>query len=264
MTVARKMALIALLAAAPLVRADPPAPPAAAAPATTPATRAAVGKLPHITVDAKQREVRVDAEAVKAEYPLEFLAVVANTHDYEAVVRTEAKPSDLHLALLMIGLKSGTPIHYDEATKAWLPPTGAAVDVWFEYQKDGKPVRIPAYRWMRDVRSKKEPTQMTWVFTGSRMMEENHYAADASGGIIGVINNELSVLDVPALKSGSMEAREYERNADLIPPTGTPVTMVLAPAAVGDKLPGGTPLSPPHPTTRLGPTGELPTTRPAR
>jgi hypothetical protein len=190
-----------------------------------------VGKLPHIAVDVKTREVRVDCEAVKADYPLEFLSVLSNTNEYEAVVRSDAKPSDLHLALLMIGLKPGQPVHYSESTKAWLPPTGPPVDIWFEYQKDGKSIKVPAYRWMRDVKTKKQAPPMAWVFTGSRVMDDHTYAADATGCLIGVINNEYSVLDVPALKSRALEAREYERNPDLIPPTGTPVTMILSPAA---------------------------------
>jgi hypothetical protein len=200
--------------------------PALSAPATQP-----VGKLPHIQIDAKSKEIRVDCEAVKADYPLEFLAVVTNTNEYEALVRSEVKPSDLHLALLMIGLTPGQPIHYSESTKTWQPPTGPPVDVWFEYQKDGRQMKVPAYRWMRDVKTKKEAPPMTWVFTGSKVMEDNSYAADATGSLIGVINNELSVLDVPALKSRALEARDYERNPDTMPDTGTAVKMVLSPAA---------------------------------
>lgn len=199
----------------------------AAAPATQPGKR-----LAHIQVDAKAREVRVDCEAVAADYPLEFLAVVTGTNEYEAVVRSEVKPSDLHLALLMVGLTPGQPVHYSEATKTWLPPSGPPVNVWFEYVKDGKQQRVPAYRWMRDVRTKKPASGFTWVFTGSRTVE-GVYAADQTGSLLGVINNENSVLDVGALKSRALEARDFERNPDLLPPTGTPVTMILSPMAAG-------------------------------
>ena len=205
---------------------DSPAPPAP--PATQPV---AVGKLPHIAVDVKLKEVRVECEAVKADYPLEFLAVMTNTNEYEALVRTLAKPSDLHLALLMVGLTPGTPVRYSESTKTWQPPTGPPVDVWFEYQKDNKTMKVPAYRWMRDVKTKKEGTPMAWVFTGSKVLEDHTYAADTTGCLVSVINNELSVLDVPALKSRALESRDYERNPDVMPPTGTAVTMILTPAA---------------------------------
>ena len=39
------------------------------------------------------------------------------------------------------------------------------------------------------------------------------------------------MLDVPALKSRALEARDYEHNSDLMPATGTAVTMILSPAA---------------------------------
>ena len=155
-----------------------------AAPATQP-----VGKLPHILVDVKNKQLRVECQAVKADYPLEFLAVVTNTNEYEALVRSEAKPSDLHLGLLMLGLKPGQPIHFDQATKTRLPPTGPAVQIWFEYDKDGAHQRVPAFRWMRDVTTKKEPTSYDWVFTGSCILADNSYAADGSPDIwSGVIN----------------------------------------------------------------------------
>jgi hypothetical protein len=211
----------------------------AAGPATRPA-----GKLPHLTVDAKARTVRVDCEAVAADYPLEFLAVVTGTNEYEAVVRSDVKPSDLHLALLLIGLKPGEPVHYSEATKAWLPPSGPPVDVWFEYVKDGKPQRVPAYRWMRDLHTKKEAKPFTWCFTGSRTFD-GVYAADQTGSLIGVINNENSVLDVAALRGRALEARDYERNGDLIPPTGTPVAMILSASADVDAPPTTGPVTRP-------------------
>ncbi len=239
MTVARRVVVVFL--SIPMLGAAPAA--------TQPA-----GKLAHIQVDLKAREVRVDCESVAAEYPLEFLAVVTGTNEYEAVVRSAVKPSDLHLALLMVGLQPGEPVRYSEAAKTWLPPSGPPVNVWFEYVKDSKPQRVPAARWMRDVRTKKPPAAFSWVFTGSRTVD-GVYVADQTGSLVGVINNENSVLDVGALKSRALEARDYERNADLIPPTGTPVVMILSPMASGQATtqpagtpPGDMPASTPVPT----------------
>jgi hypothetical protein len=229
---AQLLAFMAVLLPAFVIAADPPT----TAPATTapPPTTAPVGKMPHLAVDVKKKEIRVDCEAVKADYPLEFLAVVSNTNEYEALIRSEVRPSNLHLALLMLGLKPGEPIHYSDATQTWRPPTGPPVDIWFEYQKDGRAMKVPAYRWMRDVKTKKEAPPMYWVFTGSRVLEDNSYGADGTGSLIGVINNDLTILDVPQLKGRALESREWERNPDLMPATGTAVTMVLSPAAAGE------------------------------
>ena len=207
-----------------------------------PATRP-VDRLPHLHVDVRAREVRVDCEAVAADYPLEFLAVVTGTNEYEAVVRSDVKPSDLHLALLLIGLKPGQPVHYSEATHTWFPPQGPPVDVWFEYERQGKRQRVPAYRWLRDVHTKAAPPAFTWVFTGSHTVD-GVYTADQTGSLVGVINNENSVLDVPDLRSRAIEARSYERNPDLMPATGSVVTMVLT-AAVAATPPGTRPATMP-------------------
>jgi hypothetical protein len=213
-------------------------------------TTAPVGKLPHIEVDVRQKQVRVECEAVRADYPLEFLAVVRNGNEYESIVRSDAKPSDLHLALLMLGLKPGEPVHYSESTKTWLPPTGPPIVIWFEYDKDGKHEKVPATRWMRDLHTKHEPPAFSWVFTGSKTMSDGTYAADPTGYLISVINNELSVLDVPDLKARALEARELERNPDTEPPTGTPVTMILSPAGAESA-----PAPPPAATQPVAPHG---------
>jgi hypothetical protein len=143
----------------------------------------------------------------------------------------------------MLGLKPGEPLHYIEETKSWAAPTGPAVRIWFEYEKDGKREKVPAWQWMRDVKTKKEPADFSWVFTGSRMFSDGTYGANATGSLVGVINNELSVLDVPALKSRALEARDWERNPDTMPATGTQVTMIISP--VETDIP-----SSPQPTTR--------------
>src|SRR5947209_3510920 len=161
---ARLCFLVPLLLTATIIQATP--------------TTAPVGKLPHIEVDVQQKQVRVECEAVRADYPLEFLAVVRNGNEYESIVRSDAKPSDVHLALLMLGLKPGEPVRYSESTKTWLPPSGPPIVIWFEYDKDGKHERVPATRWMRDVHSKREPPAFSWVFTGSKTMSDGTYAAD--------------------------------------------------------------------------------------
>ena len=71
-----------------------------------------VGKLPHVEFDAVRKQVRVECEMLAVEAPLEFFCCVKGTNDYEAMIRSEVKPSDLHLALLAVGLKPGQPVQY--------------------------------------------------------------------------------------------------------------------------------------------------------
>src|SRR5665213_1882272 len=175
---------------------------------------AKVGKLPHVDFDARTKQVRVECEMLDCNAPLEFFCCVKGTNDYEAMVRSEVKPSNLHLALLAIGLKPGQPLKYSEATQKWLPPQGPPVQITMEYQKDGKTVSDPAWRWMRDVKTKKPAPPFTWVFAGSRVLPDGKYAADITGYLVSIVNFDLTILDVPQLASSSNETLEWERNPD--------------------------------------------------
>src|SRR3954462_10252296 len=88
---------------------------------------AGVGKFPHVSVDVKAKQVRVECEALDVEAPLEFFCCVKGTQEHEAVLRTEAKPSDIHTGLLMLGMKAGEPVKYVEAERKWTPPRGERI-----------------------------------------------------------------------------------------------------------------------------------------
>lgn len=196
-----------------------------------------VGKLPHVTFDPKTRQVRVEAEALGVESSLEFFCVLAGTSEHESVLRTPAKPSHIHTALLAIGLKPGKPVSYSEAAKKWLPPQGPPLQISVEWEKEGKVTSVPAYRMMRNVKTKKPMPALTWVFCGSRTMNDGNYAADVTGYIVSVVNFDLTLIDIPELKSNANELLEWERNPDVAPPAGTKVTMIIEPAGLEKKGP---------------------------
>src|SRR5258707_14639921 len=97
--------------------------------ASAPATQASDGKLPHLLVDVKKKQVRVECESCNAhqDVGLEFFCVATGTNEYESVLASRVKASHLHLALLMIGLEPGEPVKWSESTKKWIPPRGPHV-----------------------------------------------------------------------------------------------------------------------------------------
>jgi hypothetical protein len=197
--------------------------------AAAPASQA-VGNLPHIQVDAKNKQVRVECEALHVVAPLEFFCCVTGTNEHESVLRSKVKPSHLHLALLMIGLEPGKPASYSEAAKKWTPPHGPPINITCEFEKDGKTMRVPAYRLMRDIKTKKEMSPLTWIFVGSKTMDDGVYAADATGYLVSIVNFDLTVIDVPQVASSANETLEWEINPDLMPEKLTKVTMIIEPA----------------------------------
>ena len=195
---------------------------------------AKVGRLAHVTFDIKQRQVRVECEALEVDAPLEFFCVRTGGSEHESVLRTPAKPSDIHMALMAIGLKPGQPVRYSESLNKWFPPQGPPLSVTIEWEKDGKTVSVPAYRCMRSLRSKEEMKPIHWVYCGSRIMPDGEFAADVTGYVISIVNFDLTLIDLPEIRSNSNELLEWQRNPDVAPPGNTKVTMVIEPAGKGD------------------------------
>lgn len=218
-----------------------PASPADAA--ADPAPEQKMGKFPHVEFSAKTRQVRVECEMLACNTPLEFFCCVKGTNDYEAMIRSEAKPSDLHAALLALGLQPGHPVQYSEAAKKWIAPQGPPLQISLQYEKDGKPVSEPAWKWIRDTKTKKPAPPFTWIFAGSRLLPEGKYAADVTGYLVSIVNFELTVIDVSQIASNSNETLEWERNPDITPPAGAKVWMVIEPVGNHAPQPAGAPPS---------------------
>ena len=208
------------------------------APATQP-----VGHFPFLQVDARKKIIEIECEAIDCKNPLEFFLCSTGTNEHEAVLRSKVRPSHLHAALLMLGLQPGEPVHFSEAQKAWLPPHGPPLELSVRFQRDNKTIELPAHRLMRDLRTKKEIPPLTWIFAGSRVMDNGIYAADQTGYLVSVVNFDLTVIDIPKLASSANETLEWEINTDLAPPGGTPVTLVITPA--GGNAPNETPAAQP-------------------
>ena len=192
-------------------------------------TQANVGRFPFLEVDARAKQVRVECEALAVDNPLEFFCCLAGTVEHEAVLRSKVRPSHLHAGLLMLGLEPGEPVRFSESAKKWLPPHGPPLQISVQFERDGKPVTLPAYRLMRDVKNKREMAPMTWIFAGSRMRGDV-YAADKTGYIVSVVNFDFTVIDIPELASNANETLHWETNPDLAPPKGAKVTMIIEPA----------------------------------
>jgi hypothetical protein len=187
-----------------------------------------------VTFDVKQRQVRVECEALGVEAPLEFFCVRNGGSEHESVLRTPAKASDVHKALLAIGLEPGRPVYYSPSQEKWFPPTGPPLSIVIEWEKDGKTVAVPAYRCMRNLKTKEEMKPVHWVFAGSRKGPDGEYGADIQGYVVSIVNFDYTLIDLPEIRSNSNDLLEWVRNADAAPPAKTKVTMVIEPAGKDD------------------------------
>lgn len=189
--------------------------------------------FPHVHIDFKNKIIDLDAKVVLREGDwIELVGCAPNTREHESIVTLSAKPSHVHGALLVIGLKPGSPIRWKWVGKVahMIPPTGSRVAVSFVMKKDGKTVEIPAHHWIVNQQTKKPMKDNIWLFTGSKIVEaegKRYYKADVEGNIISVVNFGDEVLGLPTELTSQTDEGALGINTKKVPAVGTELKLRL-------------------------------------
>jgi hypothetical protein len=205
--------------------------------------------FPHVRVDRAARVVEIDGivpiDAHDKETPDVYLEVMVCTRDskeHESLVMTDAKPSQVHAALLLLGLAPGKPgsVEFDGKTLKRSPPTGDGVRVTIAYKDaQGKEVESSAADWIvksdRNTRLAPKGGSRAWVFAGSRFVTRNGkewYDADGAGTLVGLTTfggETVAWTDVQSPES-AVDEPEWIADAAKVPAFGTPVIVRIRPA----------------------------------
>ncbi|MFW6336318.1 MAG: YdjY domain-containing protein [Phycisphaeraceae bacterium] len=167
--------------------------------------------LPAITIDREAGHVDIDAKVVNRDVKwLELLLCKVGGREHETILATEARPSHVHLGLILLGLKPGqvqrgVPIDPEDPEAGYriIPAEGPAVRVELLYhepaeqpgdsEEEAEPAegeaaageaqaneadppkgplkRVEAGAWVYDRKAERTLADETWLFTGSRFVE---------------------------------------------------------------------------------------------
>lgn len=189
--------------------------------------------LPGIRVDRDAGMVDIDALVVNREPEwLELLACTPGSLDHESILAIKARPSHVHLALLLLGLEPGHPSQpmRDGDRVVVKPPMGPVIQISLIFERDGKPVEIPANQWILQRETGQPMEDDRWLFAGSVWMDwqdQQHYLADQSGTAITLVNFNDDLLARPTDVSRDNDERRWVADTQAIPPLDTPVTIRL-------------------------------------
>ena len=196
---------------------------------------------PGIKVDKEKRTVTIDAkiaprklEYLKGEiYPIEVIACWPHPKGqkaHETVVTIEAKPSDVHQALVDLGLKPGRPVVGAVKEKS----QGPEVKIFLEIpQEGGDTRRVPIEKTLLDPRSNKPMPKVKWLFTGSVLeqpdpnKDEKVYGADQSGTLIAIFPVTDKTVFQTNLTWDDEKFVKLETDKKVVPKEGTPVKLVI-------------------------------------
>ncbi|MGE3109196.1 MAG: YdjY domain-containing protein [Phycisphaerales bacterium] len=205
--------------------------------------------FPGVFVDLMNKTVDfagiVPIDVNDAAAPVVYVEVVActpDTKEHESLVMTSVKPSNVHAALLLIGLQPGAPGRWDYQNEQLLSidPTGDAVDVRVTFTDSGGVARsFSPQQMITDVAETRhfgDADGGHWVFAGSRLVTRQGrewYDADGAGMLVGLATFGAETIAWSKTFSPDSNLQQPEWIADrrVVPPAGTPVTILLRPAA---------------------------------
>jgi hypothetical protein len=200
----------------------------------------APGKPQTVGVDKKTRTVAVPCMIaarklpnLKEIYPIEVIATYPTPQGQKAhetvLTFTGIKPSDIHKALVGLGLRPGKPARGEGARAE-----GPELLVFLEITgSDGKARRVPIEQTLVDRNTGKPMAALRWHFTGSASRQpdpekdDKVYGADLTGTLIAlfpvtddtVIQSHLTMKDEPVLK--------LETDRKQLPKEGMPARLIL-------------------------------------
>lgn len=240
----------------------------APAPADTPADPQPMREVfPGVRVDVASKLVEIDGaipidahrttdKGQKLVVFLETLVCMKDSKEHESLVVTDAKASQVHAALLLVGLKPGEPGRWerrkegDKNTLVGVAPKGDAVRVTIAPKRDDgtRGDETDALEWVLNQRDAKGFRQIepdaALVFAGSQMVKPRRrminpektdqpevYAGDLEGTIVGLTSFGTETIGVTAMYNPDAGTQEPEWIAsERLPAVGTKVVVRVRPA----------------------------------
>lgn len=185
-------------------------------------------KIGLITLDQTARSIRFPATVNMTKGPVEYAIVTDQGKVHESVFVTKTSIRDIHMAMLLLGVKPGEPKSVQG--QALVVPAGAAVNATVEWETNGPLASHPLTSMIALVDG--DPDQPitrtlkngTWFYKGS-CYDANGFRAVREGSVVALIGDEGALLFHPGIERENDDI--HVPNATLLPKQGMPVSIVL-------------------------------------
>ncbi len=193
-----------------------------------------------LTLRKESRSVTFPGKLNMANGTLEYLITGTTGSTHEALLVTEIAPSDLHMAMLLLGAK-GAGLHApspdqkppgqitDEYLKTAPAVVGDNISISVTWTKDGKETTTFAEDWLRNTETGKPGERGPWIYTGS-MFVGDRFLAQSEQAFAALVTYPPALINNP--RKGNQNDAAWEVNETAVPPVDTPlqITIRLEPA----------------------------------
>jgi hypothetical protein len=178
-------------------------------------------------------KVRLDKTAKTVSFPavvnmrgediVEYWLVNNGGKIHESVLKTEAEPYHIHLAMLLIGAKGRPNITPAQRVKD-KTTAGDTIKLSFAYQDDKGQVKRSAEETIHDKSAKATMTKGDWTYNGSWIFN-GAFVAQRELSIVANIHDHDALINNPRPRRENDE--NWLAETKNLPPIGTPVTVII-------------------------------------
>lgn len=184
-------------------------------------------KIGAVAFDRAKREVRIPGRVNMREDAVEYVLVADNGKKHESVLATDARPEQLHLACLLLGM-TATNLSLDYGKSLDVPPPNAiAIEAAWTNNGTAARVNLDALVVLRREESAAASKPLApgkWFYNGSFIAGAG-FQAQIEGSIVSLIRDPSALINNP--RPDLDNDKIHFPNARLLPPVGAPVEVIL-------------------------------------
>jgi hypothetical protein len=198
-----------------------------------------------VTIDKKQRTVSFPAVLNKNEGLMEYFLVTTYGKTHESILKTEAEPYHIHIAMLLLGATGAQPDFTNgnppppgpiiNPSKNALPGDKISIDV--SWTVDGKEIHHPATDLISCQQTNSTPDPAKWVYNGSEIAD-GRFFAQIDGSLISLVTDPVALVNYTG--PGHDNDQIWVPNTNNLPPRSTELKVTLK-LAVPNLNPNPTP-----------------------
>jgi hypothetical protein len=175
-----------------------------------------------VTLDITNRSVTFAGAVNLREETVEYALVHKTGKTHESIFRTDARPQDIHMAMLLLGAKPVMTNTFGADGKA--RPLGDKIWAEVSWTDKGAFVRCPIEETVLNKETGKPLPRGEWIYNGSNF-SEGMFTAQRDGSIISIHIDPDALINNP--RPGRENDDLYKPNTALLPPLGTRVDITL-------------------------------------
>ena len=183
----------------------------------------------NVLIDKAHRSVSFPAVLNMNKGLMEYFLVTSYGKTHESVLRTEASPYQIHLAMLLLGVNTATnqlaaapPTSISNPSKEVLP--GDKVSLSVSWTAGGKEIQKPAEELVFNRQAQAVMEKGAWVYNGSAIWNGT-FLAQREGSIVSLVTDASALINNAG--SGHDNDHIWTLNTNSLPPFDVPLKVTL-------------------------------------